>query len=80
MGGTFIGGRRAAQTNKIKYGHDFYARIGSLGGQKGTTGGFAYWKAIGREDLISQAGAKGGRISKRGSKKRTFMDIIKGKK
>ena len=41
MPGTINGGKKAAETNKKKYGKDFYARIGANGGKKGTTGGFA---------------------------------------
>ncbi|HKX23669.1 MAG TPA: hypothetical protein VJM46_00380, partial [Candidatus Saccharimonadales bacterium] len=48
------------ETNKKKYGKDFYARIGAMGGKKGTTGGFAA-----NRDLARLAGAKGGRISRR---------------
>jgi len=60
MPGTISGGKRAAETNKKKYGKDFYARIGAKGGKLGTTGGFAANPALARI-----AGAKGGRISKR---------------
>lgn len=41
MAGTKQGGINAAITNKRLHGEDFYARIGALGGAKGTTGGFA---------------------------------------
>ena len=57
MAGTPKGGRLAAEKNKRKYGPDFYAKIGRMGGKRGTTGGFAagsegrkrasYWGAIG---------------------------------
>ena len=60
MPGTITGGKKAADTNKRKYGKDFYARIGAAGGKKGTTGGFAA-----NRDLARLAGAKGGRISRR---------------
>lgn len=61
MGGTKEGGRKARETNYKKYGPDFYRRIGSKGGQNGNTGGFAA-----RPELAKTAGAKGGRISRRG--------------
>ena len=64
MPGTKAGGEAAAKTNKAKYGPDFYKRIGSLGGSKSGTGGFGAGEA-GRE-LARRAGAKGGRLSKRG--------------
>ncbi|MDQ3123671.1 MAG: hypothetical protein M3Q14_03245 [bacterium] len=63
MAGTKTGGKAAANTNKSKYGADFYARIGAMGGKKGTTGGFAA-----NRDLARVAGAKGGRISRRTKK------------
>lgn len=60
MPGTIQGGKQAADTNRKKYGKDFYARIGAMGGKKGTTGGFAA-----NRELARLAGAKGGRISRR---------------
>ena len=60
MAGTKSGGKAAAITNKANHGEDFYARIGSLGGKKGTTGGF-----YANRELARIAGAKGGKISKR---------------
>lgn len=60
MAGTKTGGAKAAQTNKERYGKDFYKTIGSAGGKKGTTGGF--WAD---RELARTAGAKGGRISRR---------------
>lgn len=60
MPGTVNGGKQAAETNMKKYGKDFYARIGAMGGKKGTTGGFAA-----NRELARIAGAKGGRISRR---------------
>ena len=41
MAGTKAGGQAAAETNKKKYGEDYYAVIGILGGKNGHTGGFA---------------------------------------
>lgn len=60
MPGTIEGGKKAANTNKLKYGKDFYARIGQKGGRNGHTGGFAANPALARI-----AGAKGGRKSRR---------------
>jgi general stress protein YciG len=62
MAGTKQGGQAAAATNKKKYGKDFYARIGASGGKKGHTGGF-----YANRDLARQAGARGGRVSRRTS-------------
>jgi hypothetical protein cdiviTM7_01565 len=66
MAGTKEGGKKAALANKERYGKDFYAKIGSKGGKKGTTGGFAA-----NRELARIAGAKGGRLSKRGPAKKT---------
>jgi hypothetical protein len=63
MAGTIAGGKAAASTNKAKYGSDFYAKIGSIGGRKGHTGGF-----YANRELARLAGAKGGRISRRTKK------------
>lgn len=41
MAGTFLGGLKAAATNKKRHGKDFYKVIGAKGGMKGTDGGFA---------------------------------------
>ena len=60
MAGTAQGGRMAAQKNKQRYGKDFYARIGAMGGKKGHTGGFAA-----NRELARIAGARGGRVSRR---------------
>lgn len=64
MAGTKAGGRKAALTNKNRYGKDFYAKIGAKGGRNGNTGGFAA-----NPELAKIAGAKGGRISRRGKAK-----------
>ena len=64
MAGTIPGGRKAAATNKEKYGADFYRRIGSKGGKNGNTGGFAA-----NRELARIAGAMGGRKSRRGKAK-----------
>lgn len=60
MAGTKRGGEAAADTNRKRYGADFYAKIGAKGGKKGRTGGF-----YANRDLARKAGAKGGRISRR---------------
>lgn len=60
MAGSIEGGKRAAATNKLKYGENFYKKIGAQGGKRGTTGGF-----YANRELARTAGAKGGRISRR---------------
>ena len=59
MAGTKLGGAKAAATNKKKYGKDFYARIGAMGGKNGHTGGF-----YANRELARTAGARGGKSSK----------------
>lgn len=63
MAGTLKGGKAAAATNKRVHGEDFYKKIGAKGGKLGHTGGF-----FANRELARQAGAKGGRISRRGKK------------
>lgn len=65
ISGTKLGGRKAAKTNKEKYGNDFYAKIGGIGGRNGHTGGFAS-----NPELAKRAGQKGGKISRRGPAKK----------
>lgn len=60
MAGTRKGGLKCAQTNKERYGTDFYKKIGAKGGAKSIGGGFAYIPG-----LAQSAGAKGGAISSR---------------
>jgi general stress protein YciG len=71
MAGTKAGGQKAAATNKTRHGSDFYAKIGAKGGMNGHTGGFAA-----NRELARQAGAKGGRISRRGKAANKKIDIV----
>lgn len=66
MPGTIAGGKAAAATNKKRHGDDFYRKIGAKGGLLGKTGGF-----YANRQLASEAGRKGGLISRRGSSKST---------
>lgn len=61
MSGTIAGGKKAAETNKLNHGQDFYKVIGSKGGKLGHTGGF--WA---NRQLAAEAGKIGGKISRRG--------------
>lgn len=63
MAGTAKGGRAAAETNKKRYGKDFYKKIGAAGGRSGHSGGFAAG-AEGRK-RASYWGSVGGSISRR---------------
>lgn len=65
MSGTKTGGLKAAATNKLINGEDFYARIGRIGGKVCGLKGFAL-----HPELAKIAGAKGGKISKRGKAKK----------
>ena len=60
MAETKKGGRKAAQTNKERYGDKFYKRIGEAGGRISRGGGFA----IDRQ-LAMEAGRKGGKAPRR---------------
>lgn len=60
MAGTPLGGRKAAATNKQRYGLAFYEQIGRKGGQISRGGGFAV-----NPDLAREAGRKGGKASRR---------------
>lgn len=60
MAGTKAGGRKAALTNKQRYGLNFYETIGAAGGKKSVGGGFAK-----NRELAKIAGQKGGRASRR---------------
>lgn len=60
MAGTIEGGKAARDTNRQKYGADYYAKIGAKGGKLGKTGGF-----FANRELARTAGAKGGRLSRR---------------
>ncbi len=71
MAGTKAGAAKAKQTNMAKHGADFYARIGRKGGQNGHTGGFAA-----NHDLARIAGAKGGRISRRGPARAKKITVV----
>lgn len=67
MAGTKEGGIKARATNYEKYGKDFYARIGQLGGRNGHTGGFAAKS----KEFCQECGRKGGKKSKRGKGKKS---------
>lgn len=69
MSGTVIGGKKAAKTNKKRYGKDFYVVNGRKGGQNGTTGGF-----YANPELAKIAGAKGGSKSRRNEAERWWKE------
>ncbi len=78
MTGTRRGGLKAALTNAQLHGEDFYSRIGKIGGRNGHTGGFASDK-VGGDGLTGReramiAGARGGKISRRGPAKKVFVE------
>lgn len=76
MAGTKAGAAKTKKTILETYGKDYYKEIGKIGGKLGTTGGFAY--ALKNYDETdprhpSNAGKKGGKVSKRG--KRTIKTL-----
>ncbi len=61
--GTLAGGKAAALTNKAKFGADFYAKIGAIGGRNGRTGGYWYKKyVVGDTESVSRAGKLVGQL------------------
>lgn len=64
--GSKEGAKKASITNRARYGEDWYKKIGSIGGSKcrPETRAFAV-----NPELARRAGAKGGRISRRGPAK-----------
>lgn len=64
MAGTKEGGKKAAATNKKRWGKDWYAKIGKKGGKALVPKGFAL-----NPELAREAGARGGKISRRGHSK-----------
>ena len=67
MAGTLEGGRKAAKTNKERHGADWYSKIGKRGGS--TSHPETRYFAL-HPELAKTAGAKGGKISKRGKAKK----------
>lgn len=70
MSGTKEGGKKTAQTNKERYGKDYYKKMGQKGGRNSRNGGFAS-KKVGKDGLTGaerakKVGAIGGSISRRG--------------
>nr|DAP75768.1 MAG TPA: hypothetical protein [Caudoviricetes sp.] len=77
MAGNHTGGLKARDTN-LKRNPNFYRDIGSIGGKRGKTGGFAS-NAIGDDGLTGRerakvAGKKGGLISRRGKSKKKEVE------
>ena len=65
MAGSVDGGKRAAATNKARYGDDFYRIQGAKGGSVRT------WRPKGfaaNRELAREAGRKGGLKSRKGKK------------
>ena len=63
MSGSRSGGLKAAETNKQRYGRDWYKKIGKIGGKACVPKGFAV-----NSELAKRAGSKGGKISRRSKK------------
>jgi uncharacterized protein len=62
MAGSPSGGKKAAETNKQRYGKDFYKIIGHYGGKISRGGGFT------NHEVAVRAGRKGGKASRRPSR------------
>lgn len=79
------GGLKCAETNRQRYGKDWYSKIGAIGGRKGTADGVIKGFAA-NPTLAREAGAKAGKISKIGYKylgteggKNKYLDKDTGK-
>lgn len=66
MAGTKEGGLKAAQSNKKKYGKDYYRNLGKRGGSAAHPMGRGF--QLSGKAVV--AGRKGGKISKRGKAKK----------
>ena len=82
MSGTKAGGKKCAETNKNKYGKDWYARIGAKGGRNGHTGGFASMTP----EQVRAAGRKGGLTSSKAptlsleERRKEIAELLKNEK
>jgi len=74
MAATVEGGKKAAKTNKERYGEDFYKINGAKGGSKTHAQGAKPKGFAANKKLALLAGAKGGRISKRRPAKKVSDD------
>ena len=73
MSGTKHGGLKAAATNRMKYGSDFYSRNGKLGGRTTTLN--TRWRGFGtNRELARIVGSKGGKIGGKISRRKTNGD------
>ena len=70
MSGTRAGGLKAYNTCKRLYGEDFYKVQGQKGGSVKVPKGFSM-----NPELAREAGRKGGKISRKPSKKPKYIDI-----
>lgn len=71
MAGTKAGARKARQKIEERYGADFYSRIGKVGGKAQVPKGFAM-----NPELASEAGKRGGTVSRRGPVKKSMVRKI----
>lgn len=62
MAGTKSGGKLTAETNKSKYGEDYYRKIGAVGGKRKVKKGFATFDT----ERLQEISRRGGKVSKRG--------------
>ena len=82
MAGNKERGAKCAVTNKAKHGEDYYKRIGALGGSvKNPKKGFGsdnrtiLERILRKRKLAQQAGARGGKISKRGKNVQVQQEV-----
>lgn len=70
MSATREGGLKAAETNRMRYGFDYYKKISRVGGmvRDGKPTGFAYMKVHDPERL-KHISTRGGKLSRKKSEK-----------
>ena len=68
MAGNRIGGKKAAQTTKERYGEDFHQKVGKLANEAWEKNGRKPRGFAANPELARIAGAKGGAVSRRGKK------------
>ena len=68
MAGTKIGGKKAAQTTKERYGEDFYQKVGKLANEAWEKNGHKPRGFAANPELARAAGRTGGLKSRRGEK------------
>jgi hypothetical protein len=66
MAGSKASGKKAAETIRKRYGADYYAKVGAMGGRQTYESGKLFMNGFaGHRELARVVGARGGRVSRR---------------